>query len=172
MKKKVTIVVGLLLAAMVSVRAEFNAPSEQQLSAAANDPAQMNALLQGSSAEQAAQVVKAVIVQVMGMGLDAQAANSRISAVVCAGFSAMPNGLGHVMASSLGSLCGFSAVISASPSVVSVVQNAVATSGGGSGAAMATAFGKSFVEAKQRAAANANNPESAPPVAAGYPGQR
>ena len=172
MKKYIAIVAGVLLGLTLSVRAEFAVPSDEQLAAAANDPAQMNALLQGASAEQAAQVVKTVIVHVLGLGLDTQLANSKISAVVRAGFSAMPAGTGPVMASSLGSLCGFSTVISVNPAVVSVVQNAVASSGGGNGAAMATAFGKSFVAAKQQADANANGTQTAPPLAIGYGGQK
>jgi hypothetical protein len=172
MKKMTMLVSGVLLASVVSVLAAFTPPSAQQLSAAANDPALVSALMKDASAEQAAQVLKALIVKISGLGLESQAASARITAVVNGGFSAVPAGSVVLLASELGTLAGKTSSISGNPTLVSTIQNAIATAGGRSGAALASGFGSAYTAAREQSSSDTNNKYSAPPFGRPYPGQR
>ena len=166
MKKIFTGIIGAVMVSSLSAFAEFTPPTEEQLAAAANDPAMEAALLQGASAEQAAQVMKAIIVQVLASGLDSQAVNARVASIVSAGFAAMPAGSAPALASSLGSACGATLAISANPAVVSSIQSTIATAGGSGGADLAASFGESYTEAKADSTTAAKDAE--PPKAKGY----
>ena len=170
MKKTLLGIVGVVMMTALSVSAAFAPPTDAQLTAAANDPAAIAALLVGASPEQAAQVIKAVVVQVSAMGLPAATQGTKISAVVAAAFSATPAGSASLFAASLGTACGASGAVSGNPAVVSSIQSAIATSGGSSGAALAQTFGTAYTEAKS--AQKAGKDDVAPPVAKGYAGQQ
>jgi hypothetical protein len=170
--KRMTIVAGLFLASAMSVMAAFVDPTPAQFEAASKDPALVAALLKDASPEQAAQVIKAIIVGILGQGLNGSTANAQITAVVNAGFAAMPAGTGVQLSAALGTACGSTAAISGNPTVVSAIQNAVATAGGASGAALAAQFGSAYSAAVEGASKNVNNKDSPPPIASGYPGQK
>lgn len=169
MKKTLLGIVGVMMITAMSAFAAFTPPTAAQLTAAANNPASIAALLEGASPEQAAQVIKAVVVQILAMGLSATAQATSISSVITAAFSAAPAGSGHMLAASLGTACGASVAISGNPAVVSSIQGAIATAGGSGGAALAQTFGTAYSEAK---AASQKANDSAPPVATGYAGQQ
>jgi len=168
MKKTLLGIVGMMMTA-ISVFADFTPPTAEQLTAAANNPTAMAALLVGASSEQAAQVIKAVVVQISAMGLSASAQAASIGSVITVSFSAVPAGAAPMLAANLGTACGSSLAISANPVVVSSIQSSIATAGGSGGATMAQTFGTSYTEAK---AASQGAKDSAPPVAKGYDGQQ
>ncbi|MEI8140774.1 MAG: hypothetical protein WCI03_13020 [bacterium] len=173
MKKTLLGIVGVMMITAMSAFAAFTPPTAAQLTAAANNPAAIAALLEGASPEQAAQVIKAVVVQIASMGLSAPAQAASIGSVIAAAFSAAPAGSAPMLAASLGTACGASLAVSGNPAVVSSIQGAIATAGGSGGAAMAQTFGTAYSEAK--AASQASNNDvlgSAPPLATGYTGQQ
>jgi len=170
MKTTLLGMVGVMMISALSVSAAFTEPTDAQLTAAANDPAAIAALLVGASSEQAAQVIKAVVVQIAAMDLTASAQGTKISAVVAAAFSSVPAGSASLLAANLGTACGASVAVSGNPAVVSSIQSAIATSGGSAGAALAETFGTAYTKAK--AEQTAGKDDSAPPVATGYPGQK
>jgi len=173
MKKTLLGIVGVMMISGLSASAAFTPPTDEQLTAAANDPATLAALLVGASPEQEAQVVKAVIVQLEALGLPAATQGARVSAVVAAAFADTPAASMSLLAASLGTACGASVAISANPAVVSSVQSAVITAGGASGAVLARTFGEAYTEAKAANQAGNNDAlSSAPPQAKGYAGQQ
>ena len=172
MKKTVSAIIGVFMISAVAGFASFTPPTTAQIAAAANNPAGVAALLQGASSEQAAQVIKSVIVQALALGLDTQAANTRVANIVTAGFSANPTGSAPLLAANLGTACGLTLAISGHSSVVSAIQNAIISANGTKGNALAAAFGSAFVEAEQGAANNGGNKGNVPPITTGYEGQR
>lgn len=173
MNKTLLGIVGvMMITAMSALSAEtFTPPTDAQLKAAAKDPAAIAALLEGASPEQAAQVVKAVVVEIASMGLSATAQAASIGNVITAAFAAIPAGSAPMLASSLGAACGASVAINSNPAVISSIQSTIATTGGSSGAAMAESFGTAYAEAKA-ASTPASDSTPPPPVATGYDGQK
>ena len=171
LKALATGVMGCVLLAAITSKADFVQPTDQQLLSAAADPSQIGALLKDASTEQAAQVLKAVVVKVLGLGLDPQAVLVRVASVVTSGFNAMPVGSRPVLSSQFGSVCAVTTVINVNAAVVSTIQGSIVSVGGGAGSSLGEAFGKAYTETLKRGAANANNKESAPPVTTGYEGQ-
>jgi hypothetical protein len=172
MKNTLWAIVGVMMTAM-SAFAAFQAPTAAQLTAAANNPASIAALLEGASPEQAAQVIKAVVVEISSLGLSATAQAASIGSVISVAFSAAPAGSAPMLAASLGTACGASLAIRGNPAVVSSIQAAIATAGGSGGAAMAQTFATAYTEAKTASEAGHNDAlDNAPPVGTGYDGQK
>jgi hypothetical protein len=173
MNKTLSEIVGVMLITAMSALAAstFKAPTAGQLAAAAKNPAAIEALLVGASPEQAAQVIKAVVVQVMALGLSPTVQATSISSVIATSFAAAPAGSAPLLASSLGTACGATVAISANPAVVSSIQGTIATAGGSAGAVMAEAFATAYTAAKA-ASTPASDATPPPPVATGYNGQQ
>jgi len=172
MKKILTSIIGAVLISALSGFAAYTDPTPDQIAAVAGGNSQLQTtLLQGASAEQAAQFIKAVIIAIANLGLDSQAAGARIALAVTTGFSAFPTDSAPLLASSLGTACGATLAISGNATVVSIVQGSVVTAGGSGGAALAEAFGSAFTDA-QTLAAKSTNKDAAPPVTKSYDGQK
>jgi hypothetical protein len=166
-------IVGVMMITAMSALAAstFKAPTAEQLAAAAKNPAAIEALLVGASPEQAAQVIKAVVVQIMALGLSPTAQAASINSVISTSFTAAQAGSAPLLAASLGTACGVTVAISANPAVVSSIQSAIATAGGSAGTAMAETFATAYTEAKA-ASTPASDALPPPPVATGYNGQQ
>lgn len=171
MTKTLSAIVGVVMITAMSALAAFKSPTTEQLAAAAKNPAAIESLLVGASPEQAAQVIKAVVVQILAMGLSPTVQAASISSVVSTAFMAAPAGSAPMLAASLGTACGATVAISANPAVVSRIQSAIASAGGSAGTAMAETFATAYTEAKA-ASTPASDAPPPPPVATGYNGQQ
>jgi len=150
MKKLFTMAVVMVGATYLSASAAFNAPTTAQLAQAAGNPAMLSQMLQGATAQEAAEAMRAVIVAALGLGLNADAQAARITQIVGAGFTAMttaPSGgtaavTPDAFAQSLGTALGSSPVLSQNGVVVATILSAVGAAGGGgtTGAALETSF--------------------------------
>ena len=172
----------LVAGAALSAAGAFVHPTDAQLDQAAREPARIKALIKEASPEQAAQVVKAVILRIMarpGAPAADDAGRAQIARVVALAFATMPADQTAVFAAALGAACGGSLLISSSPAVVSIVQGALATGGANEGAALAACFAKTYTVATappgsvgvQGQNQNQAPPPIRPPTAALYPGQ-
>jgi hypothetical protein len=166
---------SLVLCGSLTAMATFTEPSAAQIEAAANNPAaEIANALSGANAEQAANVVKAVLARVLALGLQADAQAARIAAVVTGAFGAIPAQLHLSFTTALGTAVAGSPVIMAAAGVVSQIQAAVATAGGpASGAALAQAFGAAY-QATLDASAGTDPDHTGtepPPLSTVYPGQ-
>jgi hypothetical protein len=173
MRNTLWAIVGVMMITAMSALAAFKPPIEKQLKEAASNPASMAALLEGASSEQAAQVIKAVVIEIASMGLDLATQDTRINRVIMAAFSAAPAGSAPMLASSLGTACGASLAVSRNAAVVSSIQTAIVKAGGSSGAVMAQTFATAYTKAKASSEAGHNDVlDNAPPLAKGYDGQK
>lgn len=164
MKKLMAMAMAVVCVTCMSASAAFVAPTEAQIAAAAANPTALAALLQGASAQQAAEVLRVVITASMGLGLTPEAQSARVTAIVSAGFTAVatpatpgaaPAATPTAFAAALGTALGTSPTISQNGAVVATVQSAVTTAGGGGTAGQALAV--SFTQALQASVA-ANMP--------------
>lgn len=171
---------NLLMSALVCLTtaltalAEFTPPTEAQIQAAAGNPSQLAAILNGASLEQAADVVKTVIDRALGLGLASSALEGRIGQVISAALGALPANGQVTFAGLLGSAMGSSLAFQQQPGVVSAAQGALVAGGGASGSAMGLAFGTAF-DVSSGGSDNAQNTKDSnkvqPPDAVKYPGQ-
>ena len=162
------------LSTTLSALAAFTAPTEAQINAAAGTPSQLTALLNGASLEEAASVVKSVMVRLAGLGLSDAALQSRATLVISTATGALPAS-GHLaFCAMLGNQMGNSLAIRSNPALVSATQGALTTHTGTLGAVAAKAFGDAF-EIASSGSNNAQNTKDAdkvqPPSAKLYPGQ-
>jgi len=186
MKRIVSIAAAVLVTALTG-SAEFTKPSDARLEQAAATPAQIAELLSDASSEQAAEVVKAVILKILANHRGDTAAfqpggtvESLIAGVIRHALSALPPDQWKTFASAMGTVCGNSPVINANRGVVSFIQGSLATAGGNVGVALAQSFAVGFTAAATPAGSvgvqgqnqNQAPPPLRPPVATPYRGQR
>jgi len=186
MKRIISITAAVLVTALTG-SAEFTKPSDARLEQAAATPAQIAGLLSDASSEQAAEVVKAVILKILANHRGDTAAfqpggtvESLIAGVIRHALSALPPDQWKTFASAMGTVCGNSPVINANGIVVSFIQGALATAGGNVGVALARSFATGFTAAATPAGSvgvqgqnqNQAPPPLRPPVATPYRGQR
>ena len=91
MKKNMVLILVTLLGGLVSAWA-FTQPTAEQLEAAANDPTQMESLLQGASTEEAAQVILAVVGEVEKLQIPLAQKKQRVGAILAASRVALGEG--------------------------------------------------------------------------------
>ncbi len=153
MKKLIMMVVAVVCATCLSASAAFTAPTAAQIAQAAANPAALATLLQGATAQQAADVVRVVVTAALGLGLSADALNTRIASIVSASFTAVstpapgaPVITSATFAAALGTSLGSSPGLSQNGAVIAVVETAVASAGGGhaAGAALVTSFSQAL----------------------------
>jgi|GEM_PF-1726086 len=172
--RHIVIATLVCLSTTLSALAAYTPPTEAQIDAAAGNPTQLTALLNGASLEEAAHVVKTVMARIAGLGLSDSVLNSRVNLVASTAMAAIP-GPGHVaFCAMLGNEMGNSLPIRSNPALVSAMQGALTTSTGTAGAAAAKAFGDAFANAAS-GSGNAQNTKDAnkaqPPSALLYQGQ-
>lgn len=167
------LVAMLTLSLALAAHGEFVQPTETQVAAAAGNPsANLTILLKDANTEQAAQVIKVVIVKVLGLDLPPDVRTARIAAVIRSAFSSVVPQAYVALSSSLGNAIAGSTAIIAIPGVVSTVQAAVAAAGGGEGAALAQVFGTAYLDAQQKLGGTSQKTKNdPPPLAMRYEGQ-
>ncbi len=147
---------GLLLAAgltsITHARGSAGAVTSAQLDQAAGNPSAIAALLESRTPEQAADVVRAVILRILvlhdtdGAFDQGGAGRAAVNDLLRHALGAMPADQIEAFAAALGAACGRSMLVSSRPAVLSAVQGALATAGGvDAGATLADAFATAFL---------------------------
>jgi hypothetical protein len=153
----------------------FTPPTQDQLKAAAEDPARVTALIQDASVSQAAEVGKDIMVQIVKLNLKPDIRDARIASLVTNLFQAMPKDDWKALAIALAKTVAASPTASMSPAIVSAIQRAIITV---AEIEIGTAFGNAYNLAMQTVAGapgggkNVPPPPPPPPVALPYEGQR
>lgn len=128
--------------------ADFTVPSEAQMQAAAGDPAMLDGLLKGASAQEAANVVKVVIARVAAMHLSAAVSGTRLTQIMSTTLTVMPAASHVAFAEILGRTMGADVAFQGQPEVVAATQAALVTAGGTtSGSTIALSFSTAFTTA-------------------------
>lgn len=168
------LVLGACLAAGTAHGA-FVKPSREQLKAAAEDPAQVVALLQDASIDQAAELAKDVVIQIVKLDLKPKERDQRISLLASYLFMAMPEDQWSALAIALAKFVAASPTASVSPDTVSAVQRAIIEI---AGVDAGNDFGNAYTLAMQTVAGAPGGGKTVPPapppppVALPYEGQR
>lgn len=150
----------------------FTAPTEEQLTAAAENPDLVADLLAGASVEQATEVVRLIIAKIANLSLPSGEQSARITALIGQAFATLP-GQAVPLAEALGTALSGG---SFPAEVVSTVQQAVITAGGSEGSEAGLAFGTAYTVALTPDVGSITgtdlktNPE-APPLGQFYEGQ-
>ena len=116
--------VGAALAAG-SVFAAYEKPTREQLQAAAENPALVVTLVKDANPDQAAEVGKDVIIQIIRLDLKPEERNQRFADLIRYLFTAMPQDAWMPLAMSLGRFVAASPAASASPDIVSAIEQAI-----------------------------------------------
>lgn len=165
---------GLAMMAACSAYGAFTPPTQDQIQAAADDPAQVAALIRDASVDQAAGVGKDVIVAIVKLDLKPKDRDARIASLVEYLFQAFP-GASDSLAIALAKAVASSPAASMSPAVLSSIQRAIIAV---AGLETGTAFGNAYNLAMQTVAGapgggkNVPPPPPPPPVALPYEAQR
>lgn len=158
----------------------FVKPSRDQLKAAAEDPAQVVALLQDASIDQTAETGKDVIIQITKLDLKPKERDDRVSSLVGYLFLSIPNDQWTALAIALGKFVAASPTASMTPDMVSAVQRAIIAV---SGVKDGDAYGNAYNLAMQTIGGMPGGgktvppqppppPVALPPIAQLYEGQR
>ena len=102
MKRMIAICLATVITASAAWAA-FVAPTADQLRDAAENPAKVAALLKDASAQQAAEVLRDLLIRAAGLGLTGDQLSARVRQVVQAAFGAM-GGEAAALAGALGAL--------------------------------------------------------------------
>ncbi len=127
----------VLMAGAISAPAAFKPPTDEQVAAAAENPAQGAALVADATPEEAAAVLKAIYEKIVAMNLEPAAFTARIALVTGAVFKAMPSKV-LALAAALGKVLGESPALA--EKVARIVVAAAATASGVQGPAVTRAF--------------------------------
>ncbi len=155
--------------------AAFTPPTQEQLQAAAKEPALVVALVQDANPEQAAEVGKDVVIEIVKLGLKPKDRDARISQLVEYLFKAMPEDNSMELAIALGKAVAGSPTASMSPDTVSAIQLGIILA---VGVDHANPFGNSYNLAMQTIAGAPGGGKTVPPqpppppVALPYEAQR
>ncbi len=177
--QKLTIAVVLMMLGMTCLTAvaetsDFTMPTPDEIEAAAGDPSAIAALLDGASPEQAASIVRdvlvAVITQGQEAGLSVAAIAANVQVVVETATAAIPIASQTAFAQALAATIAATPIIAATQEFRAAVQ-AGAQAGGASGTNLGRVFGDAY------AATVTSLPGTPPggttsPEGRGYPGQQ
>lgn len=167
------VLAGVLIASFAY--GAFQKPSDEQLKAAAQDPALLAALLVDASIDQAAETTKDVIVQVVKLDLEPEECDLRAALLIRILFRTMPQDTWTAIAVALGKFVAASPKASMSPSLVSAIQQSIIQT---TELKNGNAFGNAYIIAMQTVAGapgggkNVPTQPPPPPVALPYEGQR
>ncbi len=173
-----TRILGLALLAGTltgNAQAAFEKPTGEQLKAAAENPALVVALVKDANPDQAAEVGKDVIIQIIRLDLEPDQRDQRFSMLVRYLFTAFPQDDWAALAISLGRFVAASPAASATPDIVSAIQRAVIEF---CGVDYGDTFANSYLLAMQTIAGSPGGGKTVPPqpppppVALPYEGQR
>jgi hypothetical protein len=170
---------AILINTAAIIQAAFQMPSEIQAAAAAQNPILIRPLIQACSVNEAAQVIRDVLVQVVRMKEEPAKRDARIGAVIREAFRARPKEA-LALAAALGKVMAASPEASRDPAVISAIQAGMIDSVGSDRAeavAVASSFGNSYTLSMQTIGAAPGSGKTAvatpppPPVATRYDGQ-
>jgi hypothetical protein len=168
----------IILAAVLlagAAEAAFTPPTQEQLQAAAKEPALVVALIVDANAEQAAEVGKDVVIEIVKLGLKPKERDARISQLVEFLFKAMPEDNSMELAIALGKAVAGSPTASMTAEIVSAIQLGIILA---VNVEHANAFGNAYNLAMQTIAGAPGGGKTVPPqpppppVALPYEGQR
>lgn len=151
----------------------FTVPTEEQLSAAAENPDLVGDLLAGASATEAAEVIRSVIARIVSLSLPTADQTARITALIGQAFAALPSQTVPLSAALGTAMSGGSFT----PEVVSTVQQTVITAAGSAGSEAGIAFGNAYTPTLSADLGVKSDPDSksepeAPPLGQFYEGQQ
>ena len=131
---------AICLAGM-DAQAAFDRPTRAELKAAAEDLSKVVELLQDASIDQAAEVARDVVIEIVKLGLDRAERDSRASSLVGYLFMTFPEGDWTSLAIVLGRMVAASPTASLGPSLLSALQRAIVEV---AGVGVASEFGNAF----------------------------
>lgn len=148
MKALMAFVTVIACSTCMTAFAAFTPPSQDQVNQAAADPAKLSALLVDATPDQAAQVVKAVIVATLSLNLDSTVQSARISQLITSSVGSMA-AQSVAFATALGTTLASTRAISQNAVLITTIHAALTTAGGSTqaGTALSTAFQQSFTAA-------------------------
>ena len=142
-----------------NVAGAFTPPTQEQLAAAAVDPALVVALVQDATAAQTAQVGKDVIIEIVKLDLEPEGRDERIALLLQYLFKSRPDDP-ESLATALGRAVAASPTASMGPAILSAVQQAIIAI---SGVEIGTAFGNSYNLSMQTVAGAPGGGKNVPP---------
>ena len=131
---------AICLAGM-DAQAAFDRPTRAELKAAADDLSKVVELLQDASIDQAAEVARDVVIEIVKLGLDQAERDSRASSLVGYLFMTFPEGDWTSLAIVLGRMVAASPTASMDPSLLSALQRAIVEV---AGVGVASEFGNAY----------------------------
>ena len=131
---------AICLAGM-DAQAAFDRPTRAELKAAAEDLSNVVELLQDASIDQAAEVARDVVIEIVKLGLDQAERDSRASSLVGYLFMTFPEGDWTSLAIVLGRMVAASPTASMDPSLLSALQRAIVEV---AGVGVASEFGNAY----------------------------
>ena len=175
MNLKIKGAVLLAVLAAWNAQAAFDPPTRAELKAAAEDLSKVVELLTDASIDQAAEVAKDVVIQIVKLDLDIKERDSRASSVVGYLFMSFPREQWKELAISFAKFVAASPTASMDPSLLSALQRAIIEVAGMDGANI---FGNAYNLAMQTVAGAPGGGKTVPPqpppppVALPYEAQR
>lgn len=175
MKLKIAGMVLLASLAAGNAPAAFERPTRAELKAAAEDLSKVVELLEDASIDQAAEVAKDVVIQIVKLGLDVKERDSRATSVVGYLFMSLPRDQWRSLAIAFAKFVAASPTASMDPSLLSALQRAIIEVGGMD---VANVFGNAYNLAMQTVAGAPGGGKTVPPqpppppVALPYEAQR
>jgi hypothetical protein len=139
--KRIIALFALAASLATPARAAFTPPTREQLQAVAQEPPRVVVLLKDANAEQAAEVGKDTIVEIIKLDLKPRVRDARIAQLVRHLFLAMPEDDWTELAIAFGKAIAGSPTASMSPAIVSAIQRAIIEY---FGAKHGTAFGNAY----------------------------
>ncbi|HPC18583.1 MAG TPA: hypothetical protein PL039_00125 [Kiritimatiellia bacterium] len=151
-------VLGCLMGAVAF--GDFTKPALEQLQAAAENPAQLGALLRDASPDQAAETAKDVIIEIIQLDLKPEERDARAASLMDQLFLAMPTDTWPALAISFGRFVAASPAATMSPSLLSAIHQAIIRVGD---VDLGEAFGNAFNLAMQTVAGKPAGGKTVPP---------
>lgn len=158
MKRTACLIAVIAGSVVCSALGAFIAPTQQQILAAANDPATLSALLKDATPNDAATMAVSIFEAITSLSLSHKEEKNRIAAVVKILFQAFPN-QANQLAAELGDHMALIPRGSKTRSAVSVVQRTIIEA---AGAPAGLEFANAFKDA----------PTPPPPIGTGYKAQK
>ena len=150
---------AICLAGM-DAQAAFDRPTRAELKAAAEDLSKVVELLQDASIDQAAEVARDVVIEIVKLGLDQAERDSRASSLVGYLFMTFPEGDWTSLAIVLGRMVAASPTASMDPSLLSALQRAIVEV---AGVGVASEFGNAYKLAMLTVAGAPGGGKNVPP---------
>ncbi len=160
MKTAICLVITAITLTANCARADYVEPSDEQIEQAAAEPAKVEAMAKDATVLEGAILIKDVVVKIVDTALPPVTRDKRIGSVVACVFRIMVT-RSKELSVALARAIAASPGASATPDVVSVIQQAVMKA---AGADAGKAFGNSYILAMQTVAGAPGGGKSVPPL--------